>query len=369
MKVLHYVDENRLSWGVPWLQLLEAQRQRGDEHLVVCRPGGTLGRLLRERGFPIYFYKPAFPSFPRLCPGFMKILRELKPDLIHTRLSSAAAIGGYWGKRAGIPVLSTVDKFAKLRYYRNAERLLACSSSLRNYLLQAGHPANRVSVVQNAVELDHYRRDRGKRAEMREHMGVSEEGIKVILGAGRLVYGKGFDVLVRAFSIVKPPCAVLRIIGSGPEQGRLEELIRELGLSSRAELLPFVSDLRPYLWASDLFVLPSRSLEGFGLVLLEAMASGVPVIATAVGGPVDLVEEGRSGWLVEPGNVEHLAEKISEILDNPSAMARVGEGAYERAKRFDVKECAETIQAEYKEVLVEWRGKNDPPLGVLRDPE
>lgn len=352
MKILHYVDENRLSWAVPWLQLLEAQRDLGDENWVVCRPGGTLWEMVKTAGFDVLSYKPLFPSLPPLCLGFPEILEKVRPDLIHTRLSAAAAIGGYWGKKNGIPVISTVDKFSKVRYYRDASRLFACSGAVKRHISQGGFPSSKIEVVHNAIDSERYRPNSAIREEMRRKMGLEDRN-KVILGAGRLVDWKGFDVLIRAFSLLRDSNSLLWILGDGPEKEPLQRLIEKHGLESVVSMFSFVRDLRPYLWASDLFVLPSRTPEPFGFVLLEAMASGLPVIATAAGGPLDIIEDGKSGWLVAGGDENALAGCMRETLQNLSLMRRLCEGAITRARRFDVLKCAEKTRCQYRYVIEE----------------
>lgn len=350
MKILHYVDENRLSWVVPWLQLLESQQGAGDENVVVCRPGGTLGSRLAERGFTVIAYKPRFSSFPRLCSGFKNILQRVAPDLIHTRLSSAAAIGGFWGKEAGISVVSTVDKFPKPRYYRKSDLLLACSSAVSRHMEAGGISPEKIRVVPNSVDVGFYRPCRETRDNLRREMGVGEEK-KIILSAGRLVDWKGFDVLIRAFALAKLSNAVLWIFGSGPEEGRLAGMVRDLGLSSSVLIHSFVPELRPFFWASDLFVLPSKKPEPFGLVLLEAMAAGLPVIGTDAGGPRDIVEEGISGWLVKPGDIESMARRMEETMQEDEKRDLLGKGAIERSRRFDISRGSRETREQYLSLL------------------
>ncbi len=95
MRVLHYVDDNVLSWGKPYIQLLGALREMGCENIAVCRPGGSLSGLLEGAGFEVHTYRPIFAYVPRFAHGFGKIVRLVNPDIIHTRLSSAAYIGGF----------------------------------------------------------------------------------------------------------------------------------------------------------------------------------------------------------------------------------------------------------------------------------
>lgn len=349
MRILHYVDENRLSWAVPWLQLLERHRELGDENVVACRPGGTLGGRLEEKGFRVVSYRPPFPSLPRLCRGFSRILEETAPDLVHTRLSTAASIAGYWGRRQGVPVASTVDKFPKTRYYEKSDLLLACSGAVARHMEGGGIPCEKLKVVPNGIDTAFYAPCPETRETFRRQTGVEQE-TKVVLAAGRLVDWKGFDVLLEAFALAKPENAVLWIVGEGPEKTRLEKTIDGLSLRGSVIMHPFASDLRPFFWASDLFVLPSKTAEPFGLVLLEAMASGLPVIATDAGGPREIVEK-EAGWLVRPGDPVSLAESLLEALGDGEILAAAGRAAVDRSRAFDVAEVARRTRSIYLSLL------------------
>lgn len=125
MKILHYIDENNLSWARPFIQLL-SELKNYCENIIICRPNGTFAELLRNSDFEVHEYRPLISTVPILCESFSKILKLVKPDIIHTRLSSAARIAGFWGKKLRIPVVSTIDKFPKKKYYENADYILPC---------------------------------------------------------------------------------------------------------------------------------------------------------------------------------------------------------------------------------------------------
>ena len=99
MKVLHYVDENRLAWMMPWIQLLKELEKWGVENHVVCRSGGTLSDELTRENVEHSTYTPVAQWLPSAAFGLGRLIDRVKPDLIHTRLSAAAALGGYWGEK------------------------------------------------------------------------------------------------------------------------------------------------------------------------------------------------------------------------------------------------------------------------------
>jgi len=172
MRILHYVDENRLSWAQAWIQLLEALRKKGIENFVLCRPGGTLREMLAQKGFTVFTYKPAIPWAPPLCACIKDVIRAVKPDVIHTRLSQAALLGGYWGRRLGVPVLCTVDKYPKAKYYKYAAHLAACSNDVARHMISRGFDCKKVTVVSNPIDVSRYERPKGYVPQMRKSKSI-----------------------------------------------------------------------------------------------------------------------------------------------------------------------------------------------------
>lgn len=352
MEILHYVDENHLSWSKPWVDLLKEMRKQDEtlEHVVVCRPGGTLKDRLVSEGFRVFEYKPAFPWLPPLCAAFGRILDEVRPCVIHTRLSSAAHIGGYWGAKKKIPVVSTVDKFPKGRYYTHSDVLIAVSTAVAKHLKEQGFVSEDIKVIPNPVNVEDYKRDTDRRKDLRDKEGV-QEGEIVILGMGRFVPWKGFDLLIRAVSSldVQRPLR-LWLVGDGPMKDELMKLARDVtgdDPGKHVKFFPFAKDVRPFLWASDLFVQPSHYVPGsggpeaFGLALLEAMASGLPVVAFACGGTLDLVKDGENGLLAKPGDIESLKNAL-EIAISGKFLEQARVNALAGAKKYHVSSIAKS---------------------------
>lgn len=198
-------------------------------------------------------------------------------------------------------------------------------------------PLESVGRIYNGVDLERYDSSRsafdGGDA-VRASLGV-DGGDTVILSAGRLTPQKCFGDLLSAFANLAARRRDVRLLiaGEGPERDRLEELSRSLGLSDRARLIGNVEELPALYATADLFILPS-SYEGFPFALLEAMAAGLPVVATRFGGADELVEHGREGLLVPTGDVEGLAAAIEAILSDRSTMASMAQTARIKAQRF-----------------------------------
>lgn len=361
MKIAHYVDENRLSWSGPWRQLLLAVGQGAAdlEQLIICRPGGILAKQLEQDGFRVITYRPRLPWSPLCCPGFAAILRRTRPDIIHTRLSAAAMIAGFWGKMAGIPVVATVDKYPRGRYYRNASLIVPSSREVADHMRREGFTAERLRVATNAIRVEDYRPDPVAGKRLRRDQGV-EDGRLLFLALGRFVTWKGFDLLIQALASlpINQP-SELWLVGSGPLQRELEELAATLlgqKPGFRVKFFPFAHDVRPFLRAADIFVQPSYHVpnsggpETFSLALLEAMAAGLRAVAFNCGGAPDLISDGVDGWLARPGDFLDLAAAIDRAVTTPQ-LEKIRENAMKKAREHDVVRSAANYLDIYRQAL------------------
>ena len=347
MRVLHYVDDNVLSWAKPYIQLLTVLKNHGCENVIVCRPEGTLSDMLRNSGFDVREYKPLFSSLPETARGFRKILLNVKPDIIHTRLSSAAYIGGYWGKKFHIPILSTVDKYPKRKYYDNASLILPCSSSVYEYMLSCGIPAERMTVIHNAADVDSYARDEKRRADIRNSEGLHDNSI-CFLGMGRFVDWKGFDDLLNAFAVFlkrqnNPERFFLWLAGDGPERKKLESLAHNLNVHEHVKFWGFIEDVRPVLWGADVYVHPSWGEEAFGLSLLEAISAGLPSVVSRNGGMTDILDESQCLFFGRR-DINELAECMNDILAMRNELSLE---SLRRSREFDAEIIAQKTMNAY----------------------
>lgn len=361
MKILHYVDENRLAWGEAWIQLIKELERQGMDNRVVCKSGGTLSARLAEEGIA---FDTAGSRAMRILRDLGRVAVEFKPDIIHTRLSSAAMLGGCIGKKTGIPVVQSVDKFPKAKYHRNADFLLPCSVEVKEHMLSLGFPESKMQVIFNPLEISRYTPDPLLRARKRTELGIGG-GQVLITAAGRFVDWKGFDILLRAYAaylaedISARSATRLLLAGDGEEKAELLKLAEELKLGENLILPGFVSDIRPYLQASDIFVLPSKTPEPFGVVLLEAMASGVAPIATRGGGALDMIREDESGWFAEMGDAGSLREALARAVRNGEERERVALAALKQSALFDVQAIAGQVISVYREIKE--RGASESP--------
>ena len=356
MKILHYVDENNLAWARPWLQLIKYLEEKGLQNHILCRPRGTLDRLVMENNIGLSTYKPFISSLPQICQGISSIIKKTGPDIIHTRLSSAAMIGGYWGKRMSVPVVSTIDKYPKKKYYLDSDKLIPCSSAVASHMKSVGFAESDMELIYNPVDIDEYRKDFTQREYFRKKYNIGEDEF-IILGAGRFVDWKGFDTLIKACSILLKTNKIkkkwkLWLVGDGPEMSIYKKCIFDFDMEGKTTFWGFQSNIKQFLWAADLFVQPSREPEGFSLMLLEAMAAGLPTIATDIGGTLDIIDDDLSGWLFKPDDVQKLSSILNRILliDNLNDFSF---NAQAKAENFSVAKIGEQTIRFYENVFRE----------------
>jgi glycosyltransferase involved in cell wall biosynthesis len=244
--------------------------------------------------------------------------------------------------------------------YAAADAVFTVTEELRAYhARQAWLPTKRIRVLPNGVDTARFVRRPGENQETRQRLGLGKAGL-VIGAVGRLVSIKDHMTLLKAAEILisrEMPVQVL-LVGSGPELAKLEEFVAASSrLSGRVVFAGAVSDVAPLLNAVDIFVLPSLS-EGMSNTLLEAMASSLPVVATRVGGNSELVEEDRSGWLFEPGDVMALTAILERIARDSDLRGQLGQAARHRAvQNFSL----EGMIKSYRDLYVELARKR----GVL----
>ncbi|PYQ02060.1 MAG: glycosyl transferase [Acidobacteria bacterium] len=215
------------------------------------------------------------------------------------------------------------------RLYPRANGIVAVSETLRDDLARFfGLDADRITAVYNPTPLDRIRRLAREAAPVAEQIGP------FIVGCGRLVSYKCFPDLVRAFALARSRAPLkLVILGEGPERPLLARVAVESGVANDVLLPGFVTNPYPYFARAQAFVLPSRS-EGQSLVLVEAMACGVPVIATRSGGPEDVLGHGSYGLLCRVGDVQELAAAIGRVLESPAERHRLVTAAARRVEDF-----------------------------------
>jgi glycosyltransferase involved in cell wall biosynthesis len=217
-------------------------------------------------------------------------------------------------------------------------------------------PESRGRTIHEGFDFDAVSASAADAAAVRNELGVGPAD-PLIVNVGRLAPWKGQDVFLRAFSRVlrERPTARAAIVGAaGDNQGGraferdLKELAAELGIADRVTFTGFRDDVAAFMAAADVCVHSSSEPEPFGRVIVEAMGAGRPVVATAAGGVLDIVDDGRTGTLVPPGDHEAMGAAVAEYLSDPDAAARMGAAARADVRdRFAITRHARAVQRLY----------------------
>ena len=242
-----------------------------------------------------------------------------------------------------------------------ASRTIAISKYAGEFVCDVGiAPPERVRIIHYGVDPSSWLGSKEDRAEQRRALRLGPDDIAVGV-ASRLVPGKGHDVVVRAFAAVAEhlPRTRLLVAGDGPLRGQVDAMARRYLPSHQVSILGFVEDIRGFFGACDLVLFPSLPSfgEGFGLAALEAMAAGVPVVASDAGPLPEVVSDGESGLIVAAGDDQAWAQAISALASDRPLRLHLGNGARARACRdFSVEDMAERTVAVYREVASERGG-------------
>ncbi len=289
-----------------------------------------------------------------------ELLRRESIDVLHAHMPRASVPGTILGRLAGVPVIVSHEHgwsfqgkplrrlLDRLLVARGSDVLLAVSEWDRRQMIEVERiSADRIRILPNGIPsvLDEV-------PDVRGELGVAPE-VGLIGAVGRLYPEKGYDDLIEAMALLKQrasgPFRCL-ILGYGPEEGRLRALIGELDLLEEVRLVGFREDIQAVTRALDVAVLSSKN-EGSPLAVMEYMASGAPIVATAVGGVPELIEDGVHGLLVRPGDPVELAAAIRRLLDDRSLAIQLGLAArdWQRAN-FDIDVMVRRLESLYIEL-------------------
>lgn len=292
-------------------------------------------------------------------PLAVRWVRALRIDAIHCHGYKPAVFAYALSRITGVKLVATchlwfIDVNApwKMRMmiaiekflYRRYPTVVAVSEHIRHILLKNRVPAERTRVIKNGIVLADYAPSARR---------ISQQGTIRVLNVARLAEQKGqADLIVAAELIAKQrPDVQIDIVGEGELRSVLEQQIVALGLSSTIRLLGFRDDVRELLKETDIFVLPSLD-EGMPISLLEAVASKVPVIVTAVGDIPKLVTDGESGLIVRVGNPEMLAQAILRLASEADLRRKLAENAWSKLQRtFSSRQMFDEYAAVYESVL------------------
>ncbi|MHC1755343.1 MAG: glycosyltransferase family 4 protein [Methanosarcina sp.] len=304
-----------------------------------------------------------FSKYYSVPKKIMQLVERLKPDIIHIHgtyppysiiplitkdypivvtLHGIVSVESKFSIKNKILLSNKIYGLLEKKAINKASRLIAVSPSLSEYCLKMGADTSIVDIIPNGIAINEY--------EFESNNLIHPS----LLYIGRLVKIKGIDILIRALPIIKVsyPNIKLFIAGTGGQFNKINSIVKKMDLTENVIFLGkvFGSEKRRLIASTDILILPSR-YEAFGIVLLEAMASGKSIVASNVGGVPYIVNNGETGLLFEVGNVKELAEKVIKLLDCEKLRLEMGRAGRKRAKDFSWNNIADQTVKTYEEVL------------------
>lgn len=298
------------------------------------------------------------------------VLREVKPDILHTQLFGADLYGRILGRLSGCRVVSTFQSsvheptnpylFSRKRRALDrltshlVDRFVAVSEFVKASIVkQLGIAPEKIDVIHNYVDFESFSKvDSARVSSLRQAFGFKEE-TKVLLTVGRLDPPKGHAYLLEAFKEILQENRDVRllVVGEGPAESSLRRLADDFRLNGSVFFLGLRKDVPELLGLSDIFVLPTLS-EGFPMTLLEAVAFRKPCIASRVGPILEVLEDGVTGLLTDPASARQIADAIRLCLRDAEEARRIGERAYDRARqKFDTLMAIGKLKRFYERVM------------------
>jgi glycosyltransferase involved in cell wall biosynthesis len=380
MKVLFYNHTGQVSGAERMLLMILARLdQRDFDPLVICPERGPLLEMATNLGVPVESVPLLEARFTwrvdcllRYLKSFLLVIRQLRrkvastgPDLIHANsiraglVATAATLGlktrVVWHLHDLLPrhPLSTGVRIFAFLCART--RMIAVSMAVKeNFGGAITGLMSRITVILNAIDVDRFQPNEYARRQVRDELNLTEN--QPVIGiVGQLTPRKGQLELIRAFAkvVAERPEAVLLVVGAPlfnrdhEYEQRLRDTSRQLGISDQVHLLGARNDVAAIMQALDLLVINS-SAEPFGLVALEAMACGTPVLAAGCDGLAEIIEHGVDGWLIPTGDEETLVASIVSLSRQPALRTQLAEqGKKHVASRFSADRYVAELQAFY----------------------
>lgn len=358
MKLLH-IEGGKHLYGGPYqvLQLLRQAKGRG-EHLLACPKGSAIAQAARKEGIKVIEIALQGEGSVGAFFALRSIIRSERPDLVQVHSRRGADLWGVLAARSTkTPFIITrrVDNpeprsLAKLRYGK-AVRVVGISQKITEVLREEGVSGEKLRCIRSGVDTRAYAPKEG-REYLQNAFGISPDE-PVIAMAAQFIARKGHATLLEAVPAVlkQHPRARFLLLGKGPLWETIQEKAQEFG--DRVLLPGFRGDMDKILPECTLLAHPAH-MEGLGVIVLQAAACGLPVVGGRAGGIPEVILEGKSGYLIEPGDAPALATRISALLADEALRKTMGQCAREFAVReLSIEAMAEGNLALYEEILSE----------------
>jgi glycosyltransferase involved in cell wall biosynthesis len=342
------------------LKLARRLRERGHGQIIVCRGESELEAHARANEFPCF---PLPLHDLAQAHGILQLRQFLHVaacDILHAHDGRGQTVS--WLASMGMRVRRVASRRViflprrrwthRLKYTYTCDAVIAVSDFIRQEAIRCGVPQAKIELIPDGIEIPPELPSRETRAKARARWGFGEN--EFLIGhLGAFTPEKGQEVALEAFQLLRDrlPEARLLLAGEGPALRDANIIQRCQALGDRVRLCGAIQDLADFFPALDLFVMPSRS-EGLGSSALFAMSYGLPVLASRVGGLVEIVEENRTGQLIEPASPEALANGILAAASDRARLKEWGLNARQRARQFSVDIMVDRTEALYYRLLL-----------------
>ena len=357
MKIVHI--NTALSWSGGEAQtyhLIKGLEDRAIANTLVAQPNSALAVRAKKEGITVVevFMRGEWDIVAVL--KLKRILKRIKPDVLHLHTSHAHTLGLLAGKLAKVEKIISTRRmdfpisgyFSRLKYNK-VDKIVAISEIVKKILIKGGIKKERVSLIYDAVNCSTVTR----KGALRKELDVVGPNSLLLGTVAALVKRKGHKYLFEAMVKVKKqfPQLKLLVVGEGPLEQKLRKLAEKLGLENEIIFLGFRKDIPEVLSTLDIFLLVSTK-EGLGVSLLEAGSYGLPIVATNVGGIPEIVKDGVTGLLVPPKDSQTLAEKIIYLLTHRNEAQKMGENAKAWVeKNFSVDKIVNSYVSLYESLI------------------
>jgi glycosyltransferase involved in cell wall biosynthesis len=365
-KVIHLITElDRGGAQMALYRLLaHSDRQQYAPH-VLCLYNGdkVVAQQIRQHGIPVTDLGMTAQWRLDALWRLYRVLRQERPFLLHTWMFHANIPGRILGRLAGVPVIISSERTMgqEGRFRRQLNRLtgnlpdniICVSQQVADFAAnEIGLPHARLTVIRNGIDITQFN-NLPDQPTARAEFGLPVQA-KIMAAIGRPRPVKGFGDLLGAFAQIAAayPDLHLVFVGDGPEKRPLQTAAQQLPCANRVLFLGDQQEITRLLAGVDMLVLPSL-WEGLPNVVLEAMAAGLPVVATAVGGTPELITPNETGLLVPPRDPFALAHALVQLLDDAELAQRMGENGRQRvAEQFAIERMVEQTEALYNRLLI-----------------
>jgi glycosyltransferase involved in cell wall biosynthesis len=362
MRILHIDTGLEMRGGQEFLLLgARGLRKRGHEQIIACPENSPLHLAAKAEGYPTLPLPPRDRFYLQSAMRIRRFQRREFCRIVEAHDARAQTLA--WLSTIGTPVCRIANRLVvfqprnlaihRWKYTRTCDHVIALSPAVRDTMVRNGVPGNRIEVIVGGMEFPEELPDPGARSGMRAAWGLAA-GDFVIGHVGAFTSEKGQDLALDALLSLLPSHPHLRmlLVGDGPLRQDSAMQAKVQAAHGCAQLPGYLKPPPEFYAGLDLFLINSHS-EALGLSAIYAMAYGLPVIASNVGGLPGVVADGETGWLIPPGDSRSLAAAIVEAASDPVRLRQFGLAGRARARQFSSDRTAEKTEALYHRLLRE----------------